>query len=307
MELDRRVSDRVATAKLPIGRLTVVVSLLCVCGVPISVGSDEETHGNVISRMSPNRYQVPVFATVEVRRDIMYRSVTKDNGTVADLRLDVYLPVGDTANARPAILWLHGGGLKPELNRTQEYIVSIATEFARRGYVSVVPDFRLELQPGVGSKVALLEAVDDCRTALAWMRNHSRTYHIDPRWIALGGGSSGGMIAVNVASIENTAASASGRGGVFALIDLWGSPPLSRVMGEINTHFPPTVIIHGTQDAAVPFFQSELLVAKLKEVGVNHLLHPIPGAPHTPTAHMGEIIETTAQFLYALLAKGRPR
>jgi acetyl esterase/lipase len=174
----------------------------------------------------------------------------------------------------------------------------MATEFARRGYVCVSTDYRVRERPDEDRKATLQDALDDCRAALAWLRENSQAYGVNPARIAIGGGSAGGMVAVNLASVENDAARKS---GIFALMDLWGSPNSLLMPDEIGTRFPPTVIVHGTADQSVAFGQSEQLAARLKEKGVRHLLHPIPGAAHTPMEHMDEIIDVTAKFLYSAL------
>ena len=43
---------------------------------------------------------------------------------------------------------------------------------------------------------------------------------------------------------------------------------------------PPTLIIHGDKDFLVPIQQAEIIVAKLKEVGVPAELVVRPGAAH---------------------------
>ena len=44
---------------------------------------------------------------------------------------------------------------------------------------------------------------------------------------------------------------------------------------------PPTLILHGTVDETVPIDQSDLLAAKLKELGVPYVYDRLPGWPHT--------------------------
>src|SRR5581483_3076569 len=100
-----------------------------------------------------------------------------------------------------AVLWLHGGGFRPGSDKTQGYIVRMATEFAKRGYVSVAPDYRVSDQPGDPMQ-KLKDAVEDCRAALAWMKTHGAELGIDPARIAVGGGSAGGIAAISLAALE---------------------------------------------------------------------------------------------------------
>ena len=250
----------------------------------------------------PVRYQSVVFGKVEVKHDVEFRLATNAKGVVEKLKLDVYQPAGDSERVRPAVLWLHGGGFRPGSDKTQSYIVRMSTEFAKRGYVSVAPDYRVSAEPGDPMQ-KLKDAVEDCRAGLAWMKTHAAELGVDPQRIAVGGGSAGGFIAVSLVAVENAEAAKTKAAGLFALVDLWGSPGTGRMMGSMDEHFPPTVIVHGTADQSVPFSQSEALAARLKTLGIMCTLLPLPGAPHTPTSHMDTIIETTTAFVFEALKK----
>jgi acetyl esterase/lipase len=248
----------------------------------------------------PTRYRDVAFAEVAVSSDVPFRQAVNAAGTLETLALDVYQPAGDREARRPAILWIHGGGFRPGNDKRQKYIVTMATEFAKRGFVSVAPDYRVRAEVGPDRMPALKDALEDCRGALAWVRAHAADYRIDASRIAIGGGSAGGMIAVNLAALEGRAAG--GPTGVFALVDLWGSPAASLRVTAVGPAFPPTIIVHGTADELVPFSQSEQLAAELQQHGVAHELHAIAGAPHTPAAAMPDILQWTSAFLHRALA-----
>jgi acetyl esterase/lipase len=246
------------------------------------------------------RYRDVTFAEVSVSGHVPFRQALNAAGALETLTLDVYQPVGDAEARRPAILWIHGGGFRPGNDKRQKYIVTMATEFAKRGFVSVAPDYRVRAEVGPDRMPALKDVLEDCREALVWVRAHAADYRIDASRIAIGGGSAGGMIAVNLAAIEGKP---NGRGsGVFALVDLWGSPAASLRTAALGPGFPPTVIVHGTADELVPFSQSEELAAELTRHGVTHELHAVAGAPHTPTAAMPDILQWTSTFLHRALA-----
>jgi acetyl esterase/lipase len=247
----------------------------------------------------PTRYRDAVFAAVAVSGPLPYRQAMNVTGALETLALDLYQPAEDAEARRPAIIWIHGGGFRPGNDKRQKYIVTMATEFAKRGFVSVAPDYRVRAEVGPDRMPALKDALEDCREALAWVRAHAAEYRIDASRIALGGGSAGGMIAVNLAAAEGRASG--GTTGVFALIDLWGSPAASLRIAAAGPGFPPTIIIHGTADELVPFSQSEQLAAELKAHGVAHELRAIAGAPHTPTTAMPDILRWTSAFLHGAL------
>jgi acetyl esterase/lipase len=49
---------------------------------------------------------------------------------------------------------------------------------------------------------------------------------------------------------------------------------------NVTRSYPPTLLIHGTNDTDVPYEQSELMAAKLAEAGVEHQLITVAGAGH---------------------------
>src|SRR5690606_10515697 len=94
----------------------------------------------------PQRYVDPVFADVEVTRGLGYATVTNVEGRRQRLRLDLYEPAGDTAPARPVVLWLHGGSFQRGDRTLMRWW---AEQFARRGYVTASADYRLEPEDDV--------------------------------------------------------------------------------------------------------------------------------------------------------------
>lgn len=249
------------------------------------------------------RYESVVFNEVDLTSDVVFRTAKSFQGKDETLKLDVYKPASDTERRRPAILWIHGGGFRPPNDKQQKYIVAMATAFAKRGYVCVSADYRVRAEQEADRMPILRDAVEDCRAALAWMKSHAAELGIDPQRLAVGGGSAGGMVAVSLVALENAEAARNRTTPLFALINLWGSPKDGFMMGDVDKSYPPTVIVHGTADQSVPFAQSETLVARLKAAGIRHELLPIPGAPHTPTAHLEAIVKTTAAFVAAALPR----
>jgi acetyl esterase/lipase len=195
------------------------------------------------------------------------------------------------------ILWLHGGGFRPGNDKRQSYIVRLATEFAGRGYVGVAADYRVRADPGPDWTAAVRDAVADARLALDWVRANAAAYRMDARRIVLAGGSAGGMIVHNLCHDPESPVDA-GRDGICAAVSLWGPPrPEARLFAGVNPRCPPTLFIHGTADALVPYHLSPELLAELNAAGVEGALLTFEGAPHTPVMHMDEIIAAIASFL----------
>ena len=49
---------------------------------------------------------------------------------------------------------------------------------------------------------------------------------------------------------------------------------------NVSKKFPPTLLIHGTDDTDVPFEQSQMMADRFREYGVEHELIAIPGGEH---------------------------
>lgn len=270
------------------------------------IGLEPATSARASAVTDGQRYRSHVFERVEVKPDVLYRTIQQAGDRPPhELRLDIYEPAGDTERARPAVLWIHGGGFRPGNDKRQNYIVRMATDFARRGYVSVSVDYRVRDNPTADLPGTVRDAVEDARAALEWVRLHAGDYGIDANWIAVGGGSAGGITAVNLVALENREAARAGKRGVFAVIDLWGSPSMAGTIEPVNASFPPTVIVHGTKDTTIPYALSEELASALKALGVPHRLHPIPDAGHTPSEHLPSIADVAAAFVFERLGNGR--
>src|SRR4029079_5475721 len=93
---------------------------------------------------APLRYRDPIFTSVVKTADITYGSpVNLSNQTVTP-NLDLYKPPSsDTITRRPAMVWVHGGAFLGG-DKTSGELVDQANELAKRGYVNVSINYRLE-------------------------------------------------------------------------------------------------------------------------------------------------------------------
>lgn len=85
---------------------------------------------------------------------------------------------------RPAVLWIHSGGF---VVGSPQFEAFLTGQIAREvGAVVVSPDYRLAPEHPFPA------ALDDCMSALSWMRAHADAIGVDPNRIAVGGASAGG-------------------------------------------------------------------------------------------------------------------
>lgn len=265
----------------------------------------------------PAHYLDAHFAAVTVTKDVPYDTVPQrtygQSGTQPlTLTLDVYEPTGDTSRARPVIVWIHGGGFRQDSYKTQNYIVGYATEFAKRGYVSMSIEYRRAFKsgdrhadadvPGTPEYAALQDGARDARSALAFIRTHAALYRIDPRAIFVAGGSAGGRIAQTVSQFPGPdgdarlapdvgRASQWSRAGIVANATLWGAPEVPMrgwvypyLTAANRTQIVPSLLVHGTADSTISVQHSKDLHATIQAVGGTSVLQLIEGAAHTPTA-----------------------
>lgn len=228
--------------------------------------------------------------------DIAFADVINSDGKRERLLLDLYVP-GLSGGAYPAIVWFHGGGFAPGNDRRQIYIPMFAKAFAARGFIGIAPDYRVRAQPHADFAGTLADAVADGRQALAWVRMNAADYGWDGRRLVLAGGSAGGMLVLSMCH-DRAQPIASRRDGVQAIFDMWGTPAAQwRLFGPVQPGSPPTLLIHGTADALVPYANSVAFARELTDAGVPNRLLTLHDAPHTPLEHFDEIVAAMAAFL----------
>ncbi len=124
-------------------------------------------------------------ATVKLLRNIDYVSY---QGKA--LQLDVFMPARSSSSpALPGVVLVHGGGWR---SGTRDNLAPMAIRLAERGYVAATISYRLS------DEARYPAAIHDVKAAIRWMRTHAAEYQLDPRRIAVAGGSAGGQIAALV-------------------------------------------------------------------------------------------------------------
>ena len=252
--------------------------------------------------LASNRYLENTFNKVSVQKDIVFSEVSNFAGQTEKLKLDIYAPDGDQDISRPVIMWMHGGGFRPGNDKTQSYIVKMATDFALKGYICISIDYRIRNNPKEDKSGTMSNALEDAMSGLKWIRQHAAEYKIDLSKIVIGGGSAGGMLAVNFCFKDNTPSEKWDKSGIIALVDLWGSPEESYSFFKVDPNDPPTIIVHGTADSLVAYSNSEKLVRQLNDNHIKNKLITLKGLGHTPTTKMAEFTKEIATFLFEIVS-----
>ncbi|MEN8725866.1 MAG: alpha/beta hydrolase [Lentimonas sp.] len=259
--------------------------------------------------------------------EIIYKTVDG-----IDLKLWIFRPEGDRAEAAPAMIFFFGGGWK---NGSPKAFVSQAQYLAQRGMYGVVADYRVASRHGVKAN----SCVEDARDALHYIKAHADRLQMDPDRIGVGGGSAGGHLAAclgtlyakddaapNALALYNpatilapieikTAHSAHSPKLIIKanLMLKFRQSELRNRLGvtpselspfhHISERTPPTIIFHGTKDTTIPFLSAALFAEQLQAYKVNMVMKSYEGSGHGFFNREPERSQTNAeldQFLFSL-------
>lgn len=210
-----------------------------------------------------------VGRNVEVTRDIRFAEGRRG-------LLDVYAP--KNVIDAPLVVFFYGGGWE-EGDRADYRFVAMA--LAKRGIVTVVPDYRLY------PDVRFPDFIDDGARAVRWARRNATEFGADPALIFLVGHSAGAYIAAMLA-LDKTRldpASLSALAGVVGLAGPYDflplkSPNLKRIFapagGDLRMSQPityargdaaPMLLLSGLRDATVRPENSRKLATRIRALG----------------------------------------
>lgn len=255
----------------------------------------------------------PVFndADIIVTSGIPYGSnfnvMTQKNQT---LTLDLYTPPdSDKRSLRPAFVLVHGGSFETG-DSTSDGEPDFARVLATRGYVVVSINYRLTGQYyGLTHEQPALDAAEDARAAIRFVRKHAAYARVDTNRISIGGDSAGAITSLYVGYVK--AAAGEGHSGnpgfssqVRAVVPVSGelrseafcrglypdgAPYDCAVNGTLNkvsdidsAKLPPLAMVHGTLDLTVPYVNAKAVIAQANKVGLLNKFVTIPGAKHVP-------------------------
>jgi acetyl esterase len=217
------------------------------------------------------------------------------------LLLDAYLPA--SGNARPAVIWIHGGKWAGG-DKADPSEVEMSTTIASHGFAVFSVNYSLAWKGAVGYPAA----VEDLQRAVEWIRGHAADFGIDPDRIAAAGNSAGGHLAALLATLgEGSLADAS---RISAALSLSGPMDLEALLSYDNenvrgavenflgcsdgcedvareaspiTHVDPSdapVFLANSDQEAIPLDQATSMADALGGSGVPVELIEVPGTQH---------------------------
>lgn len=108
-----------------------------------------------------------------------------------ELKLDIYLPPKHSGRKKTAILFIHGGGWR---SGDKNMHAALLEKLAADGYVCFSPEYRLS------TEALYPAAIHDIKSAIRWIRTHTKKYGIHPDRIIAAGHSAGGELAAFMGS-----------------------------------------------------------------------------------------------------------
>jgi acetyl esterase/lipase len=217
----------------------------------------------------------PAAAIIELGRHDTTVDIPYGGG--ARQKLDVYEP--RNAAGAPVIVFFYGGRWQ---SGTKGWYRIFAATLAARGYVVVIPDYRLY------PEVKFPEFIADGASALRWTHENIARFHGDPGRVFVMGHSAGAYIAAMLALDPrwlqqgglNAGRDIAGLIGVSGpydflplrdpvLIDLFGGAdrPATQPISFAEGRKPPALLLTGAQDDIVDPGNSTRLAGKLRRNG----------------------------------------
>jgi acetyl esterase/lipase len=229
--------------------------------------------------------------------------------------LDLALPNPSHAGPRPVIVVIHGGGWiegdKSSFASDRHGVPGNIVDFARLGFAAATINYRL------AGEATYPAALDDCRTAVRWLRAHAAEYQLDAKRIGAYGNSAGGHLALLLGLAEDpadheksleqssrvqVAVSDSGpldlvaqyrQGALRAVVgQFMGGPPdpgrLAQFVQASPSHYvaaagPPLLLIYGEADNQVDVNTADQFVAALSKAGRRDVTYlRLAGVDHCP-------------------------
>jgi acetyl esterase len=248
------------------------------------------------------RAEVPLNLIAEPKREV-YKA---ENGI--NLPLYIFAPANHKAgNRTPAIVCIHGGGWS---GGDPQLFFPHSRYFASRGMVAFSISYRLTTREGVTPG----DCIEDCKSAVRYIRKNADRLGIDPNRIAILGDSAGGHLAACLGVMDGGEFEAPGEdrsinslGNALLLYNpvvdlnsdnllriipegrpLKGFPALTReeIGRKVSPLFyikpgqPPSLLMHGMDDTNVAPSQSQRFAEAMRKAGNRCDLMMLPQTKH---------------------------
>jgi acetyl esterase/lipase len=230
------------------------------------------------------------------------REILKDAATYiyqerpqGPVQAHVFLPENVLSGPPRTLVVFFHGGLWDSPTPTQ--FVPHCLHFASRGAVAVAAETRTNSRHGTGP----VEAIEDARDLIRWLRHNADTFNLDPDRVVIGGSGGGALLALLTAmpkpkamplvdgldcrpqalilfsAIVNTATKCQAQARFPDAKTAKKFSPTSLVRRKL----PPMIMFHGKSDRIAPFEEVERFRRKLRWWGNSCKLVDFPKADHS--------------------------
>lgn len=238
---------------------------------------------------------------------IVEKEVAYAERASGSLLADLYVPTAP--GAYPGVLLVHGGSWK---SGNKDQLKFVAERLSHNGFTVMAINYRLAPDHKFPAQI------EDCKSAVLWMRRNAERLKLNPQWIA-GWGYSAGAHLVSLLGATDTSAGFEGpdvgSDGVSTRIqlviaggtpcDLRPFPPeetmlvdfLGATAGEdpkvyercspivyVTKDDPPMFLYHGDADELVPLENAAAMEKALRQAGVETQLYILPKSKHIGAA-----------------------
>ncbi|MEN8203954.1 MAG: alpha/beta hydrolase [Bacteroidota bacterium] len=202
-----------------------------------------------------------------------------DSSKEYDLEAFVFMPDELNPSAGyPAIVIFHGGGWSIG---EPSWAFGIAKKYASKGMVAIAAQYSLSDQ----KSITPLDAMEDARNVIIWIRENSTELRIDKNKIAAYGWSAGAHLAACAAVFSSSSGDTSINSIPNALLLV--SPALSIINDNwfkqllknesesydcspaenLRENMPPSIIVVGRDDSVTPLYESNLFHQNMLKYG----------------------------------------
>lgn len=250
--------------------------------MPVSQQTNRIPPAEVSEANSPGMSRIlQKVAPIGEARD---REILKDAATYVyqerpqgPVQAHVYFPADPGPEPAPVVVFFHGGFWDTP---TPTQFVPHCLHFASRGAVAVAAETRTLSRNGTGA----LEAIEDARDLIRWLRHNADTFHLDPDKVVLGGAAGGALLALlatmpkpkHLPPVDGLDCHPQALILFSALVNTAGKSqaverfPDARTAKRLSpSHLvrrklPPMLFFHGKSDRITPFDDVDRLRRKLR-------------------------------------------
>ena len=228
-----------------------------------------------------------VTTTMKVKTVQVYKTTKQGK-----LKMYLSFPPGwKASDRRPGIVFFFGGGWrKGSVQQFREQ----ARYLAGRGMVAARADYRVKSRHGTTP----MDAVEDARSAVRWLRANAGKLGLDPKRICGAGGSAGAHLAMCAVLAKGFDAADDDK-RISPAVNAWllfnpptdldaarakqfdFTPEAARKLAplkNVRKGLPPMLLLYGSRDRMLP--EGKAFVAAAKKLGARAEIYIAPGAGH---------------------------